>query len=121
MSMIADAYKPTDIVSISKINQKPVFIDFTGYTCTNCRWMETNIFEEPEVKKLFKNFVLAKLFTDGGPKAREYQKMEVERFGTAALPFYVILSPENKELARFPGMDPDVSNFIAFLKKGLNE
>jgi len=110
----------SEVMELSKINQKPVFIDFTGYTCTNCRWMETNIFEEPEVKKLFKNFVLVKLFTDGGPKAREYQKMEVERFGTAALPFYVILSPENKELARFPGMDPDVSNFIAFLKKGLN-
>ena len=46
--------------------------------------------------------------------------MEIDRFGTAALPFYVILSPENKELARFHGMDRDVSKFISFLKKSLS-
>ena len=41
---------------------KPIFVDFTGYTCTNCRWMETNVFEEPPVQELFKNFVLLKCF-----------------------------------------------------------
>lgn len=106
-------------LEISRASDKPVFIDFTGYTCTNCRWMETNVFEEPQVQDLFANFVLVRLFTDRGPLAREYQKMEVERFGTAALPFYVILSPKDKELARFPGMDPNVSKFVAFLEKGL--
>ena len=98
---------------------KPVFVDFTGYTCTNCRWMETNVFEEPPVKELFKEFVLVRLYTDAGENHREYQKMEVERFNTAALPFYVILTPDDKEITRFPGMDTDVSKFVNFLKEGL--
>ena len=103
----------------NKVN-KPVFVDFTGYTCTNCRWMETNIFVEPEVQSLFDEFVLVQLFTDGGPNYRENQKMEIDRFGTAALPFYVVLSPANEELARFHGMDPDVNKFIDFLDNSLN-
>ena len=41
-------------------------------------------------------------------------------FGTAALPFYVVLSPENEELSRFHGMDPDVNKFIEFLEESLN-
>ena len=45
--------------------------------------------------------------------------MEVERFGTSALPFYVVLSPGNEELDRFHGMDPDVGKFIAFLENAL--
>ena len=71
-------------------------------------------------KELFDQFVLVKLFTDGGPKYRENQKMEVERFGTSALPFYVGLSPDNEELDRFHGMDPDVGKFIAFLENALD-
>ena len=98
---------------------KPIFIDFTGYTCTNCRWMETNIFVDREVEKLFKEFILVKLYTDGGKYYRENQKIEVERFGTAALPFYVILSPDNQEVSRFHGMDPDVNKFVAFLANAL--
>jgi thiol:disulfide interchange protein DsbD len=82
--------------------------------------METNIFVKPEVQSLFDEFVLVQLFTDGGPNYRENQKMEIERFGTAALPFYVVLSPENEELSRFHGMDPDVNKFIDFLEKSLN-
>ena len=107
------------LIEANKVN-KPLFIDFTGYTCTNCRWMETNIFVEPEVQSLFDEFVLVQLFTDGGPNYRENQKMEIDRFGTAALPFYVVLSPANEELARFHGMDPDVSKFIGFLNNSLN-
>ncbi len=105
----------------AKIENKPLFIDFTGYTCTNCRWMETNVFVDSNVQNLFEKFVLVQLFTDGGPKYRENQQMEVDRFGTAALPFYVVLSPENKELDRFHGMDPDIGKFISFLENALNE
>ena len=83
--------------------------------------METNVFVDSEVKKLFKEFVLVQLFTDGGPNFKENQQMEIERFGTAALPFYVVLSPNNKELSRFHGMDPDISKFIKFLKDSLKE
>ena len=99
--------------------QTPVFVDFTGYTCTNCRWMEINIFEESEVIELFEQFILIRLYTDGGENARKYQQMEVERFGTAALPYYVILSPNDIEISHFSGMDPDINKFVSFLKKGL--
>jgi thiol:disulfide interchange protein DsbD len=46
--------------------------------------------------------------------------MEIDRFGTAALPFYVVLSPDDEEISRFPGMDPDANKFIDFLEKSLN-
>ncbi|MBC8196670.1 MAG: thioredoxin family protein [Candidatus Marinimicrobia bacterium] len=103
----------------SKETQIPVFLDFTGYTCTNCRWMEMNIFEESEVIELFEQFILIRLYTDGGKNARKYQQMEVDRFGTAALPYYVILSPDDVEISRFAGMDTDINKFVTFLKKGL--
>ena len=52
--------------STAKKVNKPIFIDFTGYACTNCQWMERNIFTIEEVKNLLNtNFVLLKLYTDG--------------------------------------------------------
>ena len=109
-----------EALEVAKVEKKPVFIDFTGYTCTNCRWMETNVFEEVKVQKLFNEFVMLRLYTDGGENYRENQKMEISRFGTAALPFYVVLSPDDEEISRFPGMDPDANKFIDFLEKSLN-
>ena len=96
---------------------KPVFIDFTGYTCTNCRWMEINVFELVEVQHLFEDFILVKLYTDGKEEIHTYnRKLEIDRFGTAALPYYVILSPQDELISTFPGMDVNSQNFIDFLK-----
>ena len=103
---------------LSKELNKPIFIDFTGYTCTNCRWMEINIFEEKDVKLIFENFILVKLYTDGKEDIhKKNRKLEIERFGTAALPYYVILSPDDRVLGTFPGMDTNKDNFIKFLNK----
>ena len=44
--------------------------------------------------------------------------MEELRFNRVALPFYVILSPDDQEIDRFPGMDIDVNKFIVFLEGG---
>ena len=49
----------------AKAENKRVLIDFTGYTCTNCRWMEANMFVLPEVRVEMERFVLASLYTDG--------------------------------------------------------
>jgi len=107
---------------VSKELNKPIFIDFTGYTCTNCRWMEINIFEEDEVKKIFENFVLVKLYTDGKEKNhKKNRQLEIERFGTAALPYYVILSPDDNVLGTFPGMDTNKEKFIDFLNNSRNK
>ena len=109
-----------DAFFVAQVEDKPIFVDFTGYTCTNCRWMETNIFTLEEVKKRLDKYVLLQLYTDGGNNYREKQQYEIDRFGTAALPFYVLLTKDDKEIATFPGMTRDVQKFINFLDKGLN-
>tara|TARA_Y100001970_G_scaffold288906_1_gene417646 strand:+ start:2296 stop:4158 length:1863 start_codon:yes stop_codon:yes gene_type:complete len=108
-------------LELSKEVDKPIFIDFTGYTCTNCRWMEVNVFVDKDVQELFKNFILIKLFTDGGPNHKEYRQMEIDRYGTSALPFYVVLDTNEKELNRFHGMDTDINKFKRFLELSLDE
>ena len=108
-------------VQESKKTGKPIFVDFTGYTCTNCRWMEVNVFVDEEVEKLFENFVLVKLYTDAGPNHKEYRQMEIDRYNTSALPFYVVLDTNENEIKRFHGMDPDISKFIKFLELSLEE
>jgi len=109
-----------DALEESNMHDKPIFIDFTGYTCTNCRWMEINIFEDNEVKKIFENFILTKLYTDGKEELhKKNRRLEIDRFGTAALPFYVVLSKDDKLISTFPGMDTNKENFINFLKKSL--
>jgi thiol:disulfide interchange protein DsbD len=106
----------------AKQQERPVFVDFTGYTCTNCRWMEANIFPLPEVEALFEQFVLVRLYTDGGePEHERNQAFEQERFGTIALPYYAIISPEDITLATFPGLTRDKQEFIDFLRKGLGK
>ncbi len=98
--------------------KKPVFIDFTGYTCTNCRWMESNIFPLPAVRAELENFVRLQLFTDGeGPQYEENQRYQKEQFGTVALPLYVILDWQGARVATFPGMTRKPEEFLAFLRK----
>lgn len=101
---------------------RPIFIDFTGYTCTNCRWMEANIFTRPDVRQRFEQYVLVRLYTDG--RGEEYvrnQAMQKDSFGTVALPLYVVLSPGGETIATFPGLTRDPQEFVRFLDQGLRE
>ncbi len=101
---------------------KPVFVDFTGYTCTNCRWMEANVFTLPAVQKLFQDYVLVRLYTDGGePEHDRNRELEQERFQTIALPFYALLSPEDEVIATFPGLTRNRQEFVDFLAEGLRK
>ncbi len=103
----------------AKAEGKNVFVDFTGYTCTNCRWMEANIFVKPEVEAELRKFVLSSLYTDGDGEIYErQQQMEQDMFGTVALPFYAIVDGDGKTIATFPGLTRDASEFVDFLKKG---
>lgn len=98
---------------------KPIFIDFTGYACTNCRWMEANIFPEPEVHGLLKKYVRVQLYTDGREPVHQHNRdFQESRFGTVALPLYVVISPDDETIAAFPGMTRDKDMFVKFLKKG---
>ncbi|HXB67730.1 MAG TPA: cytochrome c biogenesis protein CcdA [Candidatus Acidoferrales bacterium] len=98
---------------------KLVFVDFTGYACTNCHWMRANMLSKPEIVAVLKDFVLVELYTDGTDAASEAnQKLQLEKFGTIAEPFYVILDPDEKLIAKYEGQTTDVAEYLAFLKKG---
>lgn len=104
----------------AKADGKRVFIDFTGYTCTNCRWMEANIFVEKDVAAEMDKFVLSRLYTDGeGEIYEKQQQLEQEKFGTVALPYYAVVDGDGKTIATFPGLTRNKQEFIDFLQKGL--
>jgi thiol:disulfide interchange protein DsbD len=104
---------------IAQNEGRALFIDFTGYTCTNCRAMESNIFPLPEVAERFDQMELVKLYTDGGPDAKENQMFQFELTGNVALPTYAILDPETgRVLAQILGYS-DEEDFLLFLEEGM--
>ena len=105
---------------IAKEQNKHIFIDFTGVTCTNCRWMETNIFSINSVEDLMSKYVLVSLYTDAGEGYLQKRQYQINRFKTAALPYYVILDNNDKVVSEFPGLTRNVEDFKEFLKTGLN-
>jgi thiol:disulfide interchange protein len=108
-----------EALSVARREGKPVFIDFTGYTCTNCRWMEANMFPLPRVSELMNQFVRVRLYTDGGEPVHEAnQRFEQERFKTIALPFYALMTPDDEVIATFPGLTRNSNEFVEFLQKG---
>ena len=109
-----------DAFIIAKEQNKNIFIGFTGVTCTNCRWMETNIFSINSVEELMSEYVLVSLYTDAGEGYLEKREYQINRFETAALPYYVILDNNDKVLSEFPGLTRNVEEFKDFLKTGLN-
>jgi thiol:disulfide interchange protein len=97
---------------------KLIFIDFTGYTCTNCRWMEANIFSRPEIRDNMNRFVKVRLYTDGAGKVyTDQQDYENKHFGTVALPLYVLLSSNGETIDTLAGVTRNASEFVAFLNK----
>ena len=104
--------------SAARTSGKLVFVDFTGYTCTNCRWMETNIFTRPDVDAELRQFVLSRLYTDGEGEIYERQQAFQEtKFGTIALPLYAVVDAEGKVRATFSGLTRNPADFIAFLRR----
>ena len=107
-------------LDLARRENRPLFVDFTGYTCTNCRWMESNVFTRPEVRKRLAQFVLVRLYTDGPELEHEENlRFEEERFGTIALPYYAVMSPQDEIIVTFPGLTRVVEDFVGFLDRGL--
>ena len=102
----------------SKKTGKPLFIDFTGVSCTNCRWMEKNMFPRKEVQAEMNKMIKVRLYTDRRhvPQDKVNQQMQETRYGSVELPLYVILTPDEKLIAKTP-FDDSQSNFLSFLKK----
>lgn len=121
--------------------KKPVFIDFTGVTCVNCKINEKNVFPKPEVKDLFAKYVRVQIYTDTVPE--EFYKKAPEEadrekhaetnlkfmksiFGTEQLPYYAIVKPDNEGGFTIVGAYDEgkinkLPAFVEFLKKPLGE
>lgn len=105
----------------AKETGKPIFVDFTGYSCTNCRWMERTIFPKKEVSELMNQYVLVRLYTDGRDSVnKKNRQMQIDRFNTIELPFYVLMTPDEKAMAS-TGMQARFTpeQFTGFLRRGL--
>ena len=103
----------------ARVERKQVLVDFTGYTCTNCRWMEANMFPRPEVTREMARFVRVRLYTDGqGELYARQQRLEQEMLGTVALPYYMIVDSLGAVQAQFLGMTRNADEFVQFLVHG---
>ena len=101
----------------ARAENRLVFVDFTGYTCTNCRWMEANMFVLPEVRAEMEKFVLVSLYTDGeGEVYERQQQFQQDTFQTVALPFYAVFDVDGKPISTFPGLTRNSQEFIEFLR-----
>ncbi|MCP4751027.1 MAG: DUF255 domain-containing protein, partial [Proteobacteria bacterium] len=105
-----------EAVQTASDKKQLIFLEFTGYTCVNCRWMEQNVLARKDVHhRLAADYVPVRLFTDGGENPAENVKLQIDQFNTVALPFYVILSPDGKPLKQFSGISRDPGQFLDFL------
>ncbi len=106
-------------LEVSKQTGKPIFVDFTGYACTNCRWMEQNIFPKQEIKDALKKYVLVQLYVDGQDKAsQDNYALQDKLTKTFTIPTYALISQEGKTLSVKQGQERDAQKFEAFI---LNE
>jgi thiol:disulfide interchange protein len=98
---------------------KRILVSFTGYACTNCKWMKANMFPRPEIADLMNRFILLDLYTDGSDTDSERNQERQERlFHTVAIPYYAVLDADEKPVATFPGLMKDPVEFAAFLQQG---
>ncbi len=100
---------------------EPLLIDFTGYTCTNCRAMESNVFALDQVKQRFQKFGLVRLYTDDGTDGPDNQLYQFKLTGTVALPTYAIVDPVNGHLINMISGYTEPDAFIKFLDRGLKQ
>ena len=120
---------------------KPVFLDFTGYGCVNCREMEGTVWTDPRVSSKLKNdYVLISLYVDDKTPLKEpivvtdaqgnqktlrtvgakWSYLQSHKFGANAQPFYVAVDPfTGKPLTGSRGHNKDVSAYVDFLNQGL--
>jgi thiol:disulfide interchange protein DsbD len=112
-----DSYE--EAFNLAKSKGRPVFLNFTGYTCTNCRDMEQNVFPRDDVRKELEDMVLLELYTDGKePIHKANQQLQQKLTGSVTLPVYVVLKPNGDVVSLFPGSTDNVEEFIKFLREG---
>jgi thiol:disulfide interchange protein DsbD len=125
----------------AKAQNKPIFIDFTGHACVNCRKMEASVWSDPQVlKRLREDYVVVALYVDDKaelPAAEQYVStrdkqlkttlgkrnadLQITRYGFNAQPYYVVLDPHDptdKPLTAPVAYEPSVAKFCEFLDRG---
>lgn len=130
-------------MAYARKNNKPVFLDFTGYACVNCRKMEEHVWPKENVlSKLRDKYVVISLYVDDKEELPEDQQIEVTQvtgakrklrnyghkwahfqatyFHNNSQPYYVLLSPDSELLNTPVGYTPDAEEFASFLKCGLD-
>ena len=101
---------------------KPIFIDFTGFSCVNCRKMEKAVFPQSMVVETFKKFVLVQLYTDRKSEPYISNQNLLKSYGTVANPLYVLLRSDGSYLTQSGYQLAFTSNpqtFVEFLSTAL--
>ncbi len=126
---------------VAKKLNKPLFLDFTGHGCVNCREMEANVWAAPEVLKRLKNdYVIVALYVDDKTKlpenewvtstfdgkvkktiGKKFADFQITRFQVNAQPYYVLLDANGELLVQPRAYDLNVDDFVDFLDKGKKE
>lgn len=117
---------------------KPLFIDFTGHGCTNCREMEANVWSDPQVlQRLNTDYVVVALYVDDKTELPEndwytstYDKkvkktigkqnadLQITNLNNNAQPFYVLVGKDERVLVSPYGYNLDAEKFAQFLDAG---
>ena len=125
-------------LACAREQNKPLFIDFTGHGCTNCREMEAVVWSDPLVLDRLKNdFVIVALYVDDKTLLPESQwvtskydskvkktigkinaDIQIANLDNNAQPFYVLLGKDERVLAWPYGYDRSVEKFVDFLESG---
>jgi len=130
-------------VEYAKKVNKPIMLDFTGWSCVNCRKMEDNVWIDPEVGDLIRNkYVLIQLYVDERsiemPESKVHyskylkgnttdlgkwnQDLQATRYGANSQPYYVLTDHNLNELVKPVGaILNDNKAYIAFLQSGLDK
>tara|TARA_B110000211_G_C14058629_1_gene544529 strand:+ start:110 stop:2080 length:1971 start_codon:yes stop_codon:yes gene_type:complete len=135
-----DCYHDYDeALKAAKETGKPLMIDFTGWTCTNCRLMEQNVWSDQSIDNLIRNeYILVSLYADDrtelpeseryiskrngeevttyGGKVRDFQ---ISTFGKLAQPLYVLVDHDENKLVPVKGFDLNRDSYQNFLEVGL--
>ncbi len=126
-------------LACSRRQNKPLFIDFTGHGCVNCREMEARVWSDPQVlKRLREDFIVTALYVDDKTEVPQnewitskydgkvkksigkiYADLQISRFNVNAQPYYVLLDTTGNLLTKPKAYDLNVDSFIKFLDTGL--
>jgi thiol:disulfide interchange protein DsbD len=117
---------------------KPIFIDFTGHGCVNCREMEAKVWSDPRVLKLLQEeYVVVALYVDDktelpqsewktSAKGKELKTLgkinadyQISKFNMNAQPYYVLMNATEKPLITPRAYDLNPDSFVEFLNKGI--